>query len=69
MDGLEDEVSGRASVVRIEVATDAGEAALRRFDVRVTPSFVVFDARGAVIARTTVVGDASARLRSLVATP
>jgi hypothetical protein len=55
-------------VVRIEVSTDAGEAALRRFDVRFTPSFVVFDARGSVVARTTVVGDAAARLRSLVAT-
>ena len=62
-------MSGRASVVRIEVSTDAGDEALRRFDVRVTPSFVVFDAHGAVVARTTVVGDASARLRSLIATP
>ena len=62
-------MSGRASVVRIEVSSDVGEQAMRRFDVRITPSFVVFDARGAVVARTTVVGDASARLRSLLATP
>ena len=62
-------MSGRASVVRIEVSTDAGEEAFRRFDVRFTPSFVVFDAHGAVALRTSVVGDASARLRSLIATP
>ena len=61
-------MSGRASVVRVEVATDAGEEAVKRFDIRVTPSFVVFDAHGTVVARTSVVGDAAARLRSLLAT-
>ena len=53
----------------LEIQTDEGDEASRRYDTRFTPAFVVFDAHGAVVARTTVVGDAAARLRSLVATP
>jgi hypothetical protein len=62
-------VAGRATVVRVEVQTDAGEEAARRYGVRFTPSFVVFDRAGHVVARTSVVGDAATSLRSLVATP
>ena len=69
MDGLESDVAGRASVIRVEVNSEAGEEAERRFGVRFTPNFVVFDRSGHVVARTSVVGDAAERLRSLVATP
>ncbi len=69
MDGLESEAGARGAVIRIDVQTEAGQEAFRRYDVRFTPSFVVFDASGAVVARTSVVGDAAARFRSLLATP
>ncbi len=69
MDGLEEELGDRANVIRVEIQTDAGDEASARYDIRFTPNFVVFDATGAAVARTTVVGVAASRLRSLAATP
>jgi hypothetical protein len=66
VDGLEAEAGERGAVVRIEVGTEAGEEAFRRYDVRYTPSFLVFDAAGRVVARTSVVGDAATTFRDLI---
>lgn len=57
---------GRAAVVRVQIQTAAGAEAIRRYDVRFTPTFVVFDGGGTVVGRSTLVEDAAARLRSLL---
>lgn len=67
MDGIERDVGDRARVVRVEIHTSAGDAVARRYGLSFTPTFVLFDGRGAEQLRTshpTVAGDA---LRSLVA--
>ncbi len=56
-------------MVRLQVRTAAGEAAMTRYDVRFTPTFVLFDAAGALVARTSDVGEAAMQLRSLLARP
>ncbi len=40
---------------------------MTRYDVRFTPTFVLFDAAGALVARTSDVGEAAMQLRSLLA--
>lgn len=69
MDGLEADVAGRANVVRVQIQTDAGREAAGRYDARFTPTFVVFDRTGALVARETSADAAARRLRSLLATP
>lgn len=69
MDGLESETRGRASVVRVDIRSAGGVEAARRYEVRFTPSFVVFSPSGQIVARTSAVDEAARRLRSLLATP
>jgi thioredoxin-like negative regulator of GroEL len=49
VDGLENDLQGRARVMRLNVLNSVGMNAARRFGVRAVPTFVVFDGQGKVI--------------------
>jgi hypothetical protein len=49
VDGIEQDVSGRAVILRLDLLSDAGAAIARRYGVEYTPTFVVFDRRGEAI--------------------
>ena len=49
VDGLENELQGRARVMRLNVLDSVGMNAARRFEVRVVPTFIVFDGQGGVV--------------------
>jgi hypothetical protein len=69
VDGLEPEVNGRASVVRVQIQTDAGREAAARYGAVFTPTFVVFDRAGTLVDRGSNAEGAASRLRSLLASP
>ena len=47
VDGLERELAGRVSVVRLNVADRAGAEARERFGTRKVPAIILLDADGA----------------------
>jgi thioredoxin-related protein len=46
VDGIEREHQGRLIVVRIDVQDSVGREVAARYDFRVTPTFIFFDASG-----------------------
>ena len=49
MDGLEDKLQGKAKVVRLDVFSQIGRQAARRYGVRGTPTLIVVDGTGQVV--------------------
>ena len=49
VDGIEHDLAGRATVLRVDLLSDAGTALAKRFGVEFTPTFVLLDRRGAVV--------------------
>lgn len=52
VDGLERELEGRAHVIRLNVAEDAGRRAERAYGTEKVPAILAFDAAGAEVYRT-----------------
>jgi thiol-disulfide isomerase/thioredoxin len=52
VDGLEQELGGRVTFVRVDIQTEAGEALAARYQVTGVPAFLAFDRDGRVLART-----------------
>jgi hypothetical protein len=46
VDGLEREMARRLEVIRLDLDTPAGRELGRRWNLRFTPSFILFDAAG-----------------------
>ncbi len=51
MDGLENELEHEAVFLRIDVSNEIGKLVARRYSVRLTPTFIVFDDDGDVAYR------------------
>jgi thioredoxin-related protein len=49
VDGIERDLDGRASVIRLSVMSEVGSRAARQYGVRSVPTLVVFDRNGQVI--------------------
>lgn len=49
VDGLENKLTGRAEVIRLNVLSRVGQQAARRYGVRGVPSLVVVDGNGQAI--------------------
>lgn len=49
MDGLEQDLEGRARVLRLSVMDDVGEELALRYNVRGVPTFVLLDGAGRVV--------------------
>ncbi|HKW78707.1 MAG TPA: hypothetical protein VJQ09_06365 [Candidatus Limnocylindria bacterium] len=49
VDGIESDVQGRAVVVRVDLLSEGGSAIGKRYGVEFTPTFLLFDRRGAAI--------------------
>ena len=49
VDGLESDLAGRASVLRLNVIDSVGLSAARRFGVRAVPTFFVVNGQGGVV--------------------
>ena len=46
VDGIEDDLEGRARVVRLSVMSAVGRSAAQQYGVRSIPTFIVFDGAG-----------------------
>lgn len=51
MDGLERQLDGQASVVRMNALSGIGREGAMRFDVRGVPTLIVFDGCGQIVDR------------------
>jgi thioredoxin-related protein len=49
VDRIEEDLEGRAEVIRLSVMSDVGGALARRYGVRGVPTIIVFDGSGEVI--------------------
>lgn len=49
VDGIERDLEGEASVVRLSVLSAVGARAAQRYNVRSVPTLLVFDAQGQLI--------------------
>ena len=49
MDRIEKQLLGRASVIRVNVATATGIDVARKYDIRATPTTLVIDGEGNVV--------------------
>jgi thioredoxin-related protein len=49
VDGIEQDLGGRASVLRLNVMTEVGSQAARQYGVRGVPTLIVFDGSGNVV--------------------
>lgn len=52
MDGIERDLAGAATVVRVDLLSESGREIARRYGVEFTPTFLFFD-RGGVLVETT----------------
>lgn len=66
MDGLERDVRGKATVLRIDLLSRVGREAARAYDVRIVPTTLLFDGQGQVVLRETGLPNAG-RFRARVA--
>lgn len=46
VDGLEKELSGRLTVIRVDIHTEAGREIARQYKFQYTPTFIMFDEDG-----------------------
>ena len=51
MDGVEKQLAGKASVVRLDMFSQVGQQAAARYGVRATPTLIVIDGQGQVVYR------------------
>lgn len=65
MDGLERDVRGRATVLRLDLLSGVGREAARAYDVKMVPTTLLFDGAGRVVLRETGMPDAG-RFRAAV---
>ncbi len=49
VDGIERDLEGQASVVRLSVLSNVGAQAAQRYSVRSVPTLLVFDAQGRLV--------------------
>ena len=49
VDGIEEDLGDRASVLRLNVMIEVGSQAARQYGVHSVPTLIVFDSRGNVI--------------------
>ena len=49
VDGIEKDLEGRATIVRLGVTSELGLQAARRYGVRGVPTVVIFDAEGEIV--------------------
>jgi thioredoxin-related protein len=49
VDGLERDLDGHASVVRLSALSELGREVAQRYDVRGVPTFLIFDGQGELI--------------------
>lgn len=49
MDRLAKQLQGRAELIRVNVATPTGLAVAQWYDIRATPTLLVFDGQGNVV--------------------
>jgi len=49
VDGIEKDLEGRATIVRLGVTSELGLQAARRYGVRGVPTVIVFDADGEIV--------------------
>jgi thioredoxin-related protein len=49
VDGLEQDLVGKASVIRLDILSGVGQEAARRYGVRGTPTRIVLDKQGQVV--------------------
>lgn len=65
VDGLEKELSGRLTVIRVDIHTETGREIARQYKFQYTPTFIMFDVDGNELWRE--VGSLNAdRVRQLV---
>jgi thioredoxin-related protein len=51
VDGIEEDLRGFAHVLRIDIATPLGRELVGRYGLDLTPTFILFDARGQIVSR------------------
>ena len=49
VDGIERDLEGRASVIRLSVVSEVGSRAAQQYGVRGVPTLIIFDGNGQVI--------------------
>ena len=49
VDGIEDDLGGQAAVLRLNVLSEVGSQAARRYGVRGVPTLIVFDGSGNIV--------------------
>ena len=60
VDGIEDDLEGRAVVLRLDMLSEVGRSAAKQYGVKAVPTLLLFDGRGSVILRQTGRIDAGA---------
>ena len=60
MDGLEDDVSGQATVLRIDLLSEVGRQAASLYGVKAVPTTLLFDGAGQIVLRETGLPDRGA---------
>ena len=65
MDGLERDVKGQATVLRLDLLSGIGREAARAYGVTIVPTTLLFDGEGRVVLRETGLPDAG-RFRAAV---
>ncbi len=65
MDGLERDVRGQATVLRLDLLSGVGREAARTYEVRIVPTTLLFDGEGRIVLRETGLPDAE-RFRARV---
>lgn len=51
VDGLEQQMKGQLSVVKIDTGSEEGQKLAARYQVNLLPTFIVLDAKGRVVYR------------------
>jgi thioredoxin-related protein len=51
VDRLEDDLKGRAKVLRLDMLSGVGRAAARQYGVRAVPTLLLFDGDGEIVLR------------------
>jgi thioredoxin-related protein len=49
VDRIEEQLVGKAKVIRVNLMSQVGLTLARRYDVRASPTVLVFDSKGAVV--------------------
>ena len=60
MDRIEQQLAGKAKVIRVNLMSQMGLTLARRYNVRASPTVVVFDRSGSVIYSVAGIPDAAA---------